>query len=110
MLVAAEEKEVKANQPVNIKIEKIEIPPESIVFPCSFMRHVLGFVVSLVTVGMPKKIEKRRQVNEVIFHSIYDGKVSEGELLGVINVFYAHPEYTFIGRFIERWLSERYRY
>jgi len=110
MLIAAEDKEVKANQPVNIKIEDVDIPPESIVFPCSFMRHALGFIASLVNIGVPRKIEKRRKVSEVIFHPICDGKISKGELLGVINVFYAHPEYTFVGRLIEKWLSERYRY
>ncbi|MCX8176297.1 MAG: hypothetical protein N3E48_03590 [Candidatus Bathyarchaeota archaeon] len=45
-----------------------------------------------------------------MFHPIYDGKICKGELLALVNVFYAHPEYSFVGRFVEKWLRERYRY
>jgi hypothetical protein len=110
MLIAKEDKVVKKDVSVNIKIEDIEVPRKAIILPCAVMRHALGFVSSLAFLGMPVTVEETRTLKEVIFHPVYDGKVGKGELLCVINVFYASIERRLARGAAEKWLRERYRY
>ncbi len=110
MVIANEDKEVKKDEIVNIKIEEIEVPPKSIVLPCPVMRHALGVVLSFAGVGKPKKVEGARFLNEVLFHPIFNGTINKGQLLGVVNVFYASIERRLVRGAAERWLQERYRY
>jgi len=60
MAIANEDKEVKRNELVSIRINEIDLPPKAIALPCIIMRHALGVVVSLATVGEPKNVEERR--------------------------------------------------
>jgi hypothetical protein len=101
---------VKKNEAVNIKIEDVEVPRKAIILPCAVMRHALGFVSSLAFVGMPVTVEETRILKEVIFTPLFDGKVGKGELLCVINVFYASIERRLARGAAEKWLRERYRY
>lgn len=110
MLIAKEDKEVKKNELVNIKIEEIELPPKTIVLPCNIMRHALGIVSSLAAVGEPKNVEERRVFDEALFHPICDGVVNRGDLLSVVNVLYASIERRLARGAAEKWLQERYRY
>jgi hypothetical protein len=110
MLIAKEDKEVKKDVSVNIKIEEVEIPKKAIVLPCVIMRHALGSVVSIAFVGMPMSVEENRTLKEVIFHPISDGKVGKRELLCVVNIFYASIERRLAKGAAEKWLRERYRY
>lgn len=110
MVIAKEDKEVRKNELVNIKIGEIEVPEKSIVMPCAIMRHALGIVSSLAAVGKPKTVEERRVLDEVIFHPLYDGKVRKGELLCVVNIFYTAIERRLARGAAEKWLRERYRY
>ena len=110
MVIANEDKEVKKDKLVNIKIEQIEVPPKSIVLPCPIMRHALGIVTSFAAVGKPKRVEGRRLLDEAIFHPIFDGTINKGQLLGVANIFYASVERRLVRGAAERWLQERYRY
>ena len=110
MAIAKEDKEVSKNELVNIKIEDIELPPKAIVLPCNIMRHALGIVSSLAAVGQPKSVEEKRVLNEAIFHPIFDGKVSKGELLSVVNILYAAVERRLARGAAEKWLRERYKY
>lgn len=110
MIIAKEDKEVKKDETVNIEVEKIELPPKSIVMPCFIMRHALGVVSSLTSVGKPKPVEGRRVLDEVIFHPLTDGKVRKGDLLCIVNIFYAALERRLARGAAEKWLMERYRY
>lgn len=110
LVIAKEDKEVMKNELVNIKIKEIEVPPKAIVLPCFIQRHALGIVSSLATVGKPTPVEERRVLDEVIFHPICDGMVNNGELLTVVNIFYAAIERRLARGAAEKWLRERYRY
>ncbi len=110
MCIAEENKEVRKDELVNIKVGKIELPPKAIVLPCFIMRHALGVVSSLAAVGRSIPVEKSRVLDEVIFHPFADGKVSKGELLCVVNIFYAAAERRLARGAAEKWLRERYRY
>lgn len=110
MLIANEDKEVRQNELTNIRIDTVEVPPKSIVLPCPVMRHALGVVTSLACAGMPRSVEEKRVLDKVIFHALFDGMIHKGELLCVINVFYAALERRLARGAAEKWLRERYRY
>jgi len=110
MVIAAEDKEVKKNELVEIKIIPIELPPKAIVLPCFITRHALGLVSSLTAVGSPKKVEERRYLDLAIFLPLYDGTVCQGEYLATVNIFYASVERRLARGAAEKWLTERYKY
>lgn len=110
MIIADEDKEVKKNELVTIKIKEIEVPPKSIVLPCFISRHALGIVSSIATIGPPKPVEERRIFNIAIFHPLFDGTVCKDEYLSTVNIFYAAVERRLARGAAEKWLSERYRY
>jgi len=107
MLVAAEDKIVKANELTYVKVREIEIPERAIVLPCFFSRHVLGTVEKAVGVGVPRKAEEKRHIDTVIFHPMFDGEIHIGELLGVINIFYATFERKLTSDVLDSWLKGR---
>lgn len=110
MLIAAEDVEVEANRAVVIKIREVRIPADVIVLPCYFMRHALGYIPSLASIGRPYKIEEKRTIKEVFFHPIADGKIRKGELLAVANIFSTTIERKLTRGSVERWMRERYRF
>jgi hypothetical protein len=110
MLIAKEDVEVKKDVSVNIKIEEVEVPKKAIVLPCPIMRHALGIVSSIAFVGTPMSVEENRTLREIIFYPVSDGKVGKGELLCVVNIFYASIERRLAKGAAEKWLRERYRY
>ena len=109
MAVAAEDKKVEANVLIPIKIQPIEVPEEAIVLPCIFMRHALGIVASIASVGMPKAVEEKRTISQVLFHPIESGVIYKDELLAVINVLPATVEEELPNKeAIYRWMQKRY--
>ena len=109
MVVADEDKEVKEGKMVPIRIKSIVIPERAIALPCFFMRHALGIVESLTSIGKPRLVEMERKVTHALFYPIQDGIIHEGELLSVINVFPAAIEEPLPNReAIYRWMERRY--
>jgi len=107
MLVAAENKIVKANELTYVKIREVIIPERAIVVPCFFSRHALGTVEKAVGVGIPLKAEERRHIDTVIFHPMFNGEIHIGELLGVINIFYATFERKLTSDVLDSWIKSR---
>lgn len=95
MIVAKERKDVEANRIEYFKINEIEIPKSSIVLPSFWVRHPLGFIVGAVETGLPRGIDEKRAIREVMFYPVARGSVQEQDILGVVNVLYAQPEYDF---------------
>ncbi|RZN70173.1 MAG: DUF22 domain-containing protein [Candidatus Methanolliviera hydrocarbonicum] len=107
MLVAAEDKAVRANEMTDIKVRDVEIPERAIILPCFAERHALGVVASVGGIGRSKLVEEKRKIDNVIFYPISDGKVHIGELLGVINILYATFERKLTEEAVESWLKGR---
>ena len=87
MVIAEEDKEVRKNELVNIKIGEIELPPKAIVLPCFIMRQALGVVPSLGGVGKATGVGERRARTEVIFHTFADVKVGNGQFQRFVTEF-----------------------
>jgi len=109
MAVAAEDKKVEANKMVPIKIAPIELPRGAIALQCFFMRHALGVVASLASVGKPKSVEEARIITQALFNPIEDGIVYKDELLTIINIFPAAiGEELPDKEAVYKWMEQRY--
>lgn len=93
VLVADERKDLKENRMAHVKVRQISVPRSSIILPTFWARHPLGFVVGAVEVGLPKSIEESRTIDEVAFYPMADGSIQANDVLGVVNLLYAEPEY-----------------
>lgn len=86
-IVARENVEVKAGQPVVIKTNVVELHPKEIVLTCPVSRHALGVLLGLYgSEGKPQLVESKRIYDKAVFLALKDGIVEEGDLLGVMNV------------------------
>lgn len=87
VVVAAENKDVTAGKPAKIKIEEVEIPPDTIVYPLQIMRHSDGALIDLVCDCRPWRVEEGGKVREAVIMPVVDGQINKGDLLGVINLY-----------------------
>jgi hypothetical protein len=96
VLIADEDREVKAGLCHVIKVRPIELYPEEIALPCPVVRHALGSVVSVGrSAGRLQRVEERRRFDVAVFAAVRDGVVRAGDHVGVLNVF---PQATLISR------------
>lgn len=87
-LVAMEDKEVKKGEPVVLKVRVFNLPENTMVGPLNIMRHAYGTVIDIVECGIPTKVEEEKCINQVLFLPIEDGSIKEGDLIGVLKVFF----------------------
>lgn len=93
-VVSAENIDVKKGEVKRIKIKEIVLQPNTVVSPLHIMRNAFGSVIEVVQEGKPSKVEEEKRIVEAIFLANRDGKIQNGDLLGVLNVYY-----TAIGKF-----------
>lgn len=107
VLVADENKEVKYNQPCVIKVKRIKIPKNTIIYPQSTMRHAYGTFIDIYQDWPPKKVEEEKIIDKIVFLPIADGLVREGELLGVLSLYNIEVStLEKVKRWIDSWLEE----
>ncbi|WP_290623696.1 MULTISPECIES: DUF22 domain-containing protein [unclassified Archaeoglobus] len=87
VVVAAEDREVVAGKPVRVKIKEIDIPSNTIVYPLQIMRHSDGAILDLICDCRPWRVEEGGSVREAVFMPVFDGQISKGDLLGVVNLY-----------------------
>ncbi len=87
-LIADEDVELKPSELAVVKIKPLEIPPETIPVPLSIMRHAYGTVLDVVQLGKPRRIEDSKTISRVIFMPIFKGEIEEGDVIGILNVYY----------------------
>lgn len=86
-LIADENKKVEYGKPTIVKIKRIEIPKNTIVYPLFIMRHAFGTVIDLYYDKPPKRVEDGIKIDKVVFLPIHDGEIKRNELLGVVNLY-----------------------
>lgn len=88
LLIADEDVKVRKGDIVRIKIKDVVLPPNTVVVPLSIMRNAYGTVLDVVQLGKPRKVEEEKRIEQAIFLATDDGKIEEGDVIGVINVYY----------------------
>ena len=87
VLVADENKELRYGEPAVVKVKKVKVPPNTIVYPLHIMRHAYGTVVDIFCDCIPWRVEEGGVIQKVVFLPVMDGKIREGEMLGVLNFY-----------------------
>ncbi|MDI9610502.1 MAG: DUF22 domain-containing protein [Archaeoglobales archaeon] len=87
VLIAENTTEVKKGLPVVLKIKDVEIPENTILAPLSIMRHALGTTLDVIEKGI-SKVENEKKITHAIFLPVEDGIVEEGDIVGVLKVFF----------------------
>uniref|UniRef100_A0A7C3M9X7 DUF22 domain-containing protein n=1 Tax=Archaeoglobus fulgidus TaxID=2234 RepID=A0A7C3M9X7_ARCFL len=101
-LIADETRELRYGEPVVVRVKKIRVPPNTVIYPLQIMRHAYGSVADIFCDHPPWKVEEGGEIRKVVFLPLLDGEVREGELLGVLN-FYS-VEISPIGK-VRQWLN-----
>jgi len=92
LLVADETVRVNKGDVVRIRVKEVRLPPNTVVVPLSFMRNAFGTVLDVVQLGRPRKVEEPKKIEQAIFLAVEDGVIEEGDLIGVINVYFVGVE------------------
>ena len=87
VLVADEQKEVETGVPAILRVKRVKVQPNTIIYPLHIMRHAYGTVVDIFCDCPPWKVEEGGEIRKVVFLPIAKGTVKEGELLGVLNFY-----------------------
>ncbi len=88
LLVADETVKVKRGDIVRVKIKEVKLPPNTVVVPLSIMRNAFGTVLDVVQLGRPSRVEEEKRIQQAVFLAVDDGVIEEGDLIGVINVYF----------------------
>lgn len=86
VLIARENVELTKGLALKIPVEKVNLPPRTMVSPLSIMRHAFGSVVD-VRMEMQKRIEEEKRIDSAIFLPVSDGVVKKGEVVGIVKVY-----------------------
>lgn len=86
VLVAERDVNVTKGSAFRIPVEKIRLPPETMVSPLSIMRHAFGTVVD-IRMNKKKKIEEEKEIDSAVFLSVSDGIVKKGDVVGIVKVY-----------------------
>ncbi len=87
-LIARESIKVEAGKPVIVEINPFTLPGDTMVGPLHIMRHALGTVLDVIECGMPSKVEDEKCINKVLFLPVDSGVIEEGDIVGVLKVFF----------------------
>ncbi|MDI9611123.1 MAG: DUF22 domain-containing protein [Archaeoglobales archaeon] len=102
LLIADENKRVKAGETCIISLKKLKLPKNTIVSPFGIMRHPFGVVLDTIQKRM-SKVEEEKEVEKAVFLPIENGDIRRGELVGIINIY--DVEVRTIDR-LKSWLRE----
>ncbi len=86
IVVSEENKEVKKGMVDSIKIRDMVLEPGTVVSPLCGMIYALGVMLDVYGPGKPQKVEKQQKISHALFFPVFDGKVKEGEIIGVLRI------------------------
>ncbi len=86
LLIANENRKLKAGEPCFVSTKKLKLPKNTIVSPFGMMRHPFGVVLDTVQRRM-SRVEEEKEIEKAVFLPIADGDIRKGELLGILNVY-----------------------
>ncbi len=86
VLVSEENKEIKKGEVESIKIRDLVLEPGTAVSPLCGMIYALGVTLDVYGPGKPKRIEKQQKISHALLFPVFDGKVKEGEIIGILRL------------------------
>lgn len=87
LVISDEDIEMHAGEYRKIRVQEITLNPETLVIPCSFTYHNVVSTLKVALKEGTSVIEKTRHIHYAYVFAQETGKVREGELIGVLNIF-----------------------
>jgi len=87
MIVSDEDVEIRAGEYRKIKVKEVTLDPDTLAIPCAFTYHAVASVLKVASKEGNCLVEKERNIRFAYIFGQETGKVREGDLLGVLNIF-----------------------
>ncbi|RNI09911.1 DUF22 domain-containing protein [Methanohalophilus halophilus] len=87
MVIADNDLEIRAGEYKKIPVREITLDPDTLAMPCAFTYHAVASVLKIASTEGACPVDKERTVRYAYVFGQTNGKIREGDLLGVLNVF-----------------------
>lgn len=87
MVISNEDAEIRAGEFKKINIKEIHLEPDMVALPCTFTHHAVVSLIKVGAKGGAKPVDIDRVINSAYILGQESGKVREGDLLAVLNIF-----------------------
>ncbi|WP_094227798.1 DUF22 domain-containing protein [Methanolobus psychrotolerans] len=87
MVIADEDMDIRAGEFKKINVKDIQLDPDMVAIPCTFSHHALVSLIKVGAKGGARPVDSERIINAAYVLGQETGKVNEGDLLAVLNVF-----------------------
>jgi hypothetical protein len=79
---------VLKGETIVVKIVPLKIPENCLCFLDGYVRHPVGNAIMLLE-DPQKKIEVPRTATRAVFHGMEDGRIEQGDVIGVVDFIFA---------------------
>ncbi|WP_319508324.1 DUF22 domain-containing protein [uncultured Methanolobus sp.] len=87
MVISDEDTEIRAGEFKKVNVKEILLDPDMVALPCTFTHHAVVSLVKVGAKGGAKPVDSERIINSAYVLGQESGKVREGDLLAVLNIF-----------------------
>ncbi len=87
LMISDEDVEIRAGEYRKIKVKEVTLDPDTLAIPCAFTYHAVASVLKIASKEGNCLVEKERNIRFAYIFGQETGKVREGDLLGVLNIF-----------------------
>ncbi|WP_407357083.1 DUF22 domain-containing protein [Methanolobus sp. WCC5] len=87
MVISDESLDIRAGEFKKIKVKEIPLESDMVAIPCTFSHHALVSLVKVGTKGGARPVDRERVIDSAYILGQETGRVEEGDLLAVLNIF-----------------------
>jgi hypothetical protein len=87
MVVSDEDVEIHAGEYRKIRIKEITLDPDTLAIPCAFTYHAVVSLFKMASKEGTCLVDQERTIAFAYVMGQETGKIREGDLLGVLNIF-----------------------
>ncbi|WP_292469180.1 DUF22 domain-containing protein [Methanolobus sp.] len=87
MVISAEDTEIRAGEFKKVNVKEIYLDPDMVALPCTFSHHAVVSLIKVGAKGGAKPVDNERIINSAFLLGQESGRIREGDLLAVLNIF-----------------------
>ncbi|MEZ5336226.1 MAG: DUF22 domain-containing protein [Methanolobus sp.] len=87
MVISEEDMEIRAGEFKKVNVKEIYLDPDMVALPCTFSHHAVVSLIKVGAKGGAKPVDSERVINSAYVIGQETGRIREGDLLAVLNIF-----------------------
>ncbi len=87
MVISNEDMEIREGEFKKVNVKEITLEPDMVAIPCTFSHHAVVSLIKVGSKGGSKPVDSERIINSAYVLGQERGKIREGDLLAVLNIF-----------------------